>query len=209
MTASGGSAARPAIAVAIIMAVVGVPVGVLWWLVAPRVEATVVEGGITLSQTAAQTFVAADGWFAILTLVAGIACGGALAVRGRPDGPAAAIALVVGGLLAALVAWRVGVFLGRAPDPLAGSESATAAVGTTVTLALELRATGVILAWAIGALGTFFAATLVASRKPLESGWPGDVRGGRPGEPHQVGGREFDFEPTPPRGDEHGGERER
>jgi hypothetical protein len=170
MRRRGDSQTRAVLGVVVGMAVLGVPVGVLWWLIAPRADVTVVDGGITLSETASQTFVAADGWFAALTLVAGMVCGGFAAIRRRPDGALAAIALAAGGILAALLAWRVGVFLGRSPDALA--QSASAAVGTKLRVALKLRATGVLLIWAIGALGTFFAAALATDTPEPEHRLP-------------------------------------
>jgi hypothetical protein len=212
---------RNAAILAVIVAALGVPVGVLWWLVSPQTEVTVVAGGVTLSETAAQAFIAADGWFAILTLAAGIICGEVVAIRGgtgsaggagRVDGPVAAIGLVAGGALAALIAWRTGVFLGRVPDPIAAS--ASAAVGTTLPVSLKLRATGVLLAWAIGALGVFLTATIasretIASRRePPDSRPPADGGGFRAGEPHEVGRGQLDFEAAPPGGDEDGRERE-
>jgi hypothetical protein len=220
---------RNAAILAVIIAALGAPVGVLWWLVSPQTEVTVVAGGVTLSETEAQAFVAADGWFAILTLAAGIICGLVVAFLGgaggsdgtsgahgpdgtgrpdgtsRPDGPVAAIGLAAGGALAALIAWRTGVFLGRVPDPIAAS--ASAAVGTILPVSLKLRATGVLLAWAIGALGAFLTAML-ASREPPDSRPPADWGDFRAGEPHEVGRGQLDFEAAPPGRDEDGRERE-
>lgn len=194
---------------AVVIAALGVPVGVLWWLVAPQAEVTVVEGGIRLTETAAQVFFAADGWFAIFTLVAGVGCGWVTVRRDRPAGHAAAVALVIGSVLAALVAWQVGEFLGSEPDPL--DEVASAPVGATLPVGLGLRATGVLLLWAIGALGTFLAATL-AAREPDEieaSAWAAYHRHRGAREPDEVGRRELDLEAAPPGGDEHGREPER
>jgi hypothetical protein len=216
VTGGGRSQARAAIIVAVAVAACGVPVGVLWPLIAPRVEATVVDDGLRLTQSAAQTYVAADGWFAILTVLAGIATGELVALRSRPGGPAAAIALAGGGLLAALVAWRVGVFLGRAPG--GPDKPASAAVGETLRLPLELRAYGVLLLWAISAVATFFASVLATGREPAEpteptqpaeSGQPAYWGGGRPDEPDEVGGGQLDLEAASPGRDEDGRELER
>ncbi len=179
------SPVRAVIWLALGMIAVGIPVGVVWWRLAPRGEVTVVDGGVVLSETASQAFVAADGWFAFLTLAAGILCGTVVAVRRRPDGIPAAIALTVGGVIAAIVAWRVGVFLGRQPDALDKARSSS--VGTVLPVGLRLRATGVLLTWAIGAIATFFAATLAAGRMVQEAdmGWsargPYDVSDAPPG----------------------------
>jgi hypothetical protein len=77
---------RNAAILAVIIAALGVPVGVLWWLVSPQPKVTVVAGGLTLSETEAQAFVAAEGWFAILTLAAGIICGLVVAFLGGSGG---------------------------------------------------------------------------------------------------------------------------
>jgi hypothetical protein len=225
VTGAGRSLDRAAITLAAVVTAFGVPVGVLWLLITPRVEATVVDGGLSLTETAAETFVAADGWFAIITALAGIASGALIAFRGRPGGPAAAIALAAGGALAALVAWRVGVFLGRAPAAL--DQAASAVAGETVRLPLRLRAYGVLLVWAISAVATFFAGVLAASPDSIEpaqpagpnvpdgtlghveSGWPAYRGGGRAGEPDEVGGSQLDLEAAPPGRDEDGREPER
>jgi hypothetical protein len=228
VTAAGRPADRAAIILAVVIAAFGVPVGVCWLLITPRVKVTVVDGGVTLTETVAETFVAADGWFAIITVAAGIASGVLITFRGRPAGPAAAVALAAGGALAALVAWRVGVFLGRAPAAL--DQAASAADGETLTLPLRLRAYGVLLVWAISAVATFFAGALAAGPdptapaepaapaapaapvepvEPVESAWPAYRGGGRAGEPDEVGGGQLDLEAAPPSRDEDGREPER
>jgi hypothetical protein len=83
----------------------GAPLGLLWAAVAPPVDVVVGEGGSTrLADPLRDAFIAVDGTFLVLALLAGL-LSGVLGWRlGRRFGPGVVVGLVVGGLLAAEVA---------------------------------------------------------------------------------------------------------
>ena len=104
--------------------VLGVLMGLAWAGLAPTPPASGTAGLDPYAATS-EVFIAADGWFALLGLPAGL-IHGILAVRRRQP----ARIIVVTSLLGCLVAWGVGVAIGPA----------------------GLRALGVLLIWPITAL---------------------------------------------------------
>jgi hypothetical protein len=98
--------------------------------------------------------VAADGWFAVTALVAGIIVALVVYLLTRPGRVVPLVALAVGGGLGAVVAWRTGAFLG--PDDVQSTAKGLA-VGTHFGGPLDISAFGVLLAWPMGAVITYFA----------------------------------------------------
>ena len=134
-------------------AVAGVLVGMVWRLVVPLAvlekEATgVVQVG------GAETEVAADGWFAVCAALAGVLAAVAAALLLRSGRVGAVVGLTLGGLVGALVAWRVGLLLSP-PEITASAKEAR--VGDTFEGPLRMSAYGVLLAWPMAAVITFFA----------------------------------------------------
>jgi len=134
-------------------AVAGVVVGVAWRFVVPLAvlekEATgVVQVG------GAETEVAADGWFAVCAALAGVVAALAAVLLLRSGRLGALVGLAAGGLVGALVAWRVGLLL--SPPEIAASAKEVR-VGDTFEGPLRLSALGVLLAWPTAAVITFFA----------------------------------------------------
>lgn len=141
--------------VAAIVAVLGLPVGLLWAAVAPRALVVFGSDGPDLVDDQTKAFIGADAWFLLITGVVGIVCG-VLAFRfaGRRHGVLTALGVAVGSLAAGWIAARVGHQVG-----LAAWQSARAAntAGSTARLYLRIRATGVEAAWALAAELTFLA----------------------------------------------------
>lgn len=146
---------RTAALVALCSVLVALPVGVLWWVVAPlslvlkRSDGLYRAGG-----EGDEAAVAADGWFAAVTLVTGIVVALVVYLRSRPGRVVPLVALVVGGLLGSVTAWQLGHLLGP------GSIEATAAglrTGATFRGPLDVSAYGVLLAWPMAAVITYFA----------------------------------------------------
>ena len=123
-------------------ALLGAGAGFLWSAVAPRALIEVLGPGSVLPvNPETSAFIAADGWFALLTVIGGIISGllgYALAVR-RQGAPAMA-GVLVAGLAAALLAKWIGQQSGAArvsapphgrpsPAPRCGSRSSWAGVG--------------------------------------------------------------------------------
>jgi hypothetical protein len=135
----------------------GIPLGVAWWWLAP-IPLVVVRGdGVFLTNPETSAFIAADGWFAALGLLAGLLSAGLVYGVARGRGVPALLGLTIGGLLASLVAWQLGHLLG--PDELLPRAEA-AAEGATLEAPLDLRAWGVLLLWPVAAISGFVALTL-------------------------------------------------
>lgn len=112
-----------------------------------------------------ETSIAADGWFAVCALVAGVL---AAVVSGAllPERRLGVLAgLTLGGIGGSLVAWRLGVLLG---PPSVEESAAALRDGTRFQGPLELSALGVLLAWSMASAIAFFAA--VAGVEPSRRG---------------------------------------
>jgi hypothetical protein len=133
-----------------------VVVGILWWALAPVPRVVTRAAGIFLTGGETEVAVAADGWFAACSATAGLIA--ALVVFARIPrarlGPL--LGLAVGGLVGAVVAWRLGVFLGPA-DPRESAKGL--ADGTQFDANLQLSARGVLFAWPLTSTVAYFALT--------------------------------------------------
>jgi hypothetical protein len=118
------------------IALAGVPVGLLWWWLAPRAEFHITaDGPIADGVPSPELLVADDGVLALLLAALGLLVG-ILGWRLRHRrGLAVLLALAFGSALAGVVAWRLGVLL--APPP---SRAEVSHVGGTVTTGLSLGA---------------------------------------------------------------------
>ena len=128
---------------------IGVLMGLVWWWVAPTESWTVVEGGLVPADLGFNAWFAADGWFAVLGVVAGVLLAAISWRRGRRKAVALVVGVVVGGGLVAVTAWALGGALGP-PDAQTAAESAE--IGSTVEGALGIRAFGVLFAPVLAAL---------------------------------------------------------
>lgn len=118
------------------LAVLGAALAVLWVWLAPRLEFRVVQPGRAVPVIPeAEEYVAADGRFVLLTLAAGVVAGIVCWLLRGTRGPVVLAALALGGLLGAVVTWRLGVALGPGYDPADLQE-----VGRTVMEPLALKA---------------------------------------------------------------------
>lgn len=189
---------RIGVAATLVIAVLGVPAGLLWTTVAPRTTYVIAGGKAILGDPESQTLIAADGWFAVLTAAGGLLCAVvAYVLAGRFREMGLLAALGVGGTAAGLVAWWVGSMVGRSSFH---HEMRVAHDGTTAKGALDLHAAGVVIAWPLIAVVIFglLEALDVARRDSRGRPAAGYAGGGGPGEPDQVGGGEFDLQAPPP-----------
>jgi hypothetical protein len=116
------------------LASAGLPTGVLWWLLAPRADYRITaDGPVVLGQPSEELLVADDAVFVLVVAGVGLVCGGLAWWLRRRRGVAMVLALAVGCLLTAVVAWQVGELLGAGP-----SEAELAEVGNVVTTSLTL-----------------------------------------------------------------------
>lgn len=118
-----GRTAAAATAIALGTAALGLPYALIWALVAPDIPLVKVDGvdllpeigpDVVPAQPEPEQFVAADGWFAVLGAVFGVAAAvGAWRFARRARGPVALVALTVGavgaGMLAAWLGQRIGL----------------------------------------------------------------------------------------------------
>jgi Protein of unknown function (DUF2567) len=102
-----------ALAVAVTVAALGLPIGLLWRAVSPKVEFVMTEAGAITVQTEPEGFVAGDGWYVLITFVAGVVA--ALVVwtlLRRRRGPLVLLGLVLGciagGVLTAWIGHQIG-----------------------------------------------------------------------------------------------------
>jgi hypothetical protein len=101
-----GGAIFALLATAAASAVLGLLTGLLWSVVAPRALLTVQSRGVAyVVNPETNAFIAADGWFCILTGAAGLICGVVgYFVAVRRYGAIAVAGLVLGGVAASLLA---------------------------------------------------------------------------------------------------------
>jgi len=127
-------------------ALLGLITGITWAAVAPRVLLVATGGGsANLANPETSAFIVADGWFALLCALAGLACGllgWVLAVRRQ--GVLAVLGLLGGGVAAALIARWVGQ---RSGEALFARQLAASKPGTLLHAPLTLGAHGAIAFW--------------------------------------------------------------
>lgn len=127
----------------------------LWWVAAPLTLVVKRPDGLyRVGGDGDEAAIAADGWFAVLALAVGVLVALVVYLRSRPGRVAPLVALAVGGVLGSLVAWRLGHLLGP------GALEATARglrTGARFEAPLDVSAYGVLLAWPMGAVITYFA----------------------------------------------------
>ncbi|MFF5172107.1 DUF2567 domain-containing protein [Micromonospora sp. NPDC000089] len=130
-----------AVATALGVALLGVPLGLLWAAVAPDTPVLKTAEGAIYAQPQPEQPIAADGWFSVLGLAFGLLCAvGLWMLLRRRRGPGTLFAVALGALGAGLVAWQVGRRIG-----LSGYQRllATAPEGTAFTKPADLRAGGI------------------------------------------------------------------
>lgn len=136
---------RTGAVVAVAVGVFGVLFGLLWLWLSPRVPIVSDGQAIYLKDGEGEQAIGIDGWFTLLGAAFGLVSGVVVFCFRRRGGIAVVIGLAVGGLLASLLAWRVGVWLGPSGDLRARAEEA--GVGKAFDKPLELQAKAALLIW--------------------------------------------------------------
>ncbi|MFG2055844.1 DUF2567 domain-containing protein [Micromonospora sp. NPDC048930] len=129
------------LAVALLVSLLGAPLGLLWAAVAPDTPVQKTAEGAIYATPQPEQPIAADGWFSLLGLAFGVLVAIALWVLlRRRRGPVGLLVGALGGIGAAVVAWQVGrrIGLGTYHRLLA-----TAPDGTAFTKPADLRAGGI------------------------------------------------------------------
>jgi hypothetical protein len=122
---------------AVAVVALGIPLGLLWAVVAPDVPVRVTDGGLSFTDAQPPQVVAGDGWFALLSVPFGVlAAVGAWRWGRHLRGVGGLIAVGAGMVGAGVLAWWVGRQVG-----LAGYEAALSQVdpGTVLARPRDLR----------------------------------------------------------------------
>jgi hypothetical protein len=166
---------RTAAATVLALAAVGALLGVLWAQIAPRLAFRVVQPGRALPVVPeAEEYVAADGRFVLLTVAAGVLAGLVCWALRSTRGPVVLLALALGGLLGAVLTWRVGLLLGPGYGPGELQE-----VGRTVYPPLELNALAALVAEPFAAVLVYLLGVGFSRRNDLGRGdEPADLSSG-------------------------------
>jgi hypothetical protein len=154
-------------AVAVPVALAGVPAGFGWSALAPRPLVVVTaHGAADLVNPETKAFIAADGWFLVLSVAGGL-LSGVLAYRAavRRHGWPAMAGLILGAVGAVLLAWWIGTSYGRAGFR---SDLWLSNPGAILHAPLRIRAHGVLVFWPLAAALTAGAAEL-AGRRPTRT----------------------------------------
>ncbi len=155
-----------ALVVAVVLVVVGVPMGLLWGATTPKLD---VKQALAGSEAAFNAQGGADAHFALLALIFGVVAGAVVGWRGRHGSWALPLALAVGGVGGSLVAAQVGHLqessrvLDQLPQDIRGRVSNIAD--------FMLRAHGFHVVFPVAALLTYLI-ILVATTRPEEPALP-------------------------------------
>ncbi|MFG2620209.1 hypothetical protein ACGFXC_21615 [Streptomyces sp. NPDC048507] len=164
---------RDGAAVALVVGVSGVLLGLLWVWLAPRVQYVSNGEAVFLRDTESEARIGADGTFFLLALGFGVLSALGVFLWRRRGGVPLVIGLAVGACFAALVGWRLGLWLGPTSDVPAAA--ARAGKGVPFDAPLQLLAHGALLVWPMAAVAVHLALTAVWGPRdaaPAED-WPG------------------------------------
>jgi hypothetical protein len=157
---------RGATAGGCLLALCGVPAGLLWFWLAPRALFEVVEGGaVPVGRPSAELLVADDAVLVLVLAGLGLLAGGAAWAMRRRRGVAVLLATALGTAVAGLLAWQLGELL--APGPTAAQ---LADVGAQVTTGLRLSSPPALAVAPFIALGVYVVAALFSTSDDLGRG---------------------------------------
>jgi hypothetical protein len=143
-------------------AIVGIPAGFLWAVLAPRVLAQVVSrGAASVVNPETTAFIVADAWFVLIAAVGGLLTGLAgylLVVRRR--GAPAAVGLILGGLAAAALMLWIGDNDGHATFQ---HRLLTSPAGTYLHASLSLGSKSALVFWPLAVALVIVVPEAVAS----------------------------------------------
>ncbi len=162
------------VSIVVASVLLGAPAGLLWSAVSPRYTVEVTDTQLkTPGLQSTKAFIGADGSYLIVMLLAGILCGVLAWHFARRSGPFTVLALLVGGVLAALIAQRIGLQPGsktavealKEGSPFRGQVDLFLGVRDRSNGNTSLRSAWAAVGWPIGAMLAFLA---FAFRRPEE-----------------------------------------
>lgn len=141
---------RDGAAIALVVGVTGVLLGLLWAWLAPRVQYVSNGEAVFLRDTESEARIGSDSVFFLLSLGFGVLSASAVFLWRRRGGVPQVVGLVLGSAFAAVVGWRVGLWLGPSSDLVGVARRA--GKGVPFDAPLELMAHGALLAWPMAAV---------------------------------------------------------
>lgn len=152
-----------ALGLIVALAAIGAAVAPLWVHLAPRLAFRVDQPGRALPVVPeAEEYVAADGRFVLITLVIGVLAALVCWLVRRSRGPLIMVALAAGGLLGAIVTWRLGLRLGTGYQP-----ADLQVVGKVLYQPLTLRARAALVVEPTAAVVVYLLAVGFSARNDL------------------------------------------
>ncbi len=176
---------RDGLIVAVLVTVCGLVLGGLWLWFAPRVPLISDGSAIYLKDSEGEQAIGADGWFTLLGLGMGVLTAAGVYLWRRTGGIVLVVALAVGGVLASILAWRLGVHLGPTSNVIAHAKQV--GVNKVFDGPLQLHAKGALLAWPVASMAVYLGLTSLFTPedapRPVAQ-WPGwDPRDAQPPQP--------------------------
>ncbi|MFI5618441.1 hypothetical protein [Streptomyces sp. NPDC051567] len=159
---------RDGAAVTLAVGVCGVLLGVLWVWLAPRVQFVSDGKAVFLRDTENEGRIGADATFFLLAVGLGVLSALATFLWRRRGGVPLVIGLAAGSCFAALLGWRLGLWLDPSADLPAVARKA--GEGVPFDAPLQLLAHGVLLAWPMTAVAVHLGLTAAFSRARFTSG---------------------------------------
>lgn len=146
---------------ALVPVLVGLAVGGVWLLVADRWYWTASDGQLTMGEAAASGQFRAIAWFVALGMVASALWGAVVTLRSASSWRLVPT-MVVGALLASVVAWQVGLLLGpQDPEAQPGLSD-----GDKVAAQFVVDSLAPFLLWPVAALAAVLMVTIFGARRP-------------------------------------------
>ncbi|MCC3769774.1 hypothetical protein K6I34_002114 [Streptomyces sp. UNOC14_S4] len=139
-----------AVLIGVAVTLTGVLLALMWVWLAPRVPLVSDGRAVYLKNSEGEQAIGADGTFALLGLGFGVVTAAAVFLFRRRGGMPLVAALALGSLLASVVGWRLGVWLGPSQDVVASAKAA--GKGVVFDAPLKVAAKGVLLAWPLAAM---------------------------------------------------------
>lgn len=173
---------RQAAAVAGLVALAGVALGLLWLWLAPRVPLVSDDTAVFLKNSEGEEAIGADGTFVLLALAFGAVAALVVFLFRRRGGIGPVVGLAVGGLLGSLLAWGVGVWSGPGSDVVARAKEAGKGVTFDAPLELNARAAAM-LAWPVAAMLVHLGLTALFGPRETEAEWAAPYGGPEQGQP--------------------------
>jgi hypothetical protein len=154
---------RSSVRLVLVLAVVGVVAGLLWWWLAPRADFRITAAGpVAIGNPPEELLVADDAVLALILLALGLLAGAGAWLLRRRRGVATVLALAVGASVMAAVAWQLGELLGPGP-----TKAQLADVGRVVTTSLTLRSLPALALAPFGALLAYLVPVVTVHRDDL------------------------------------------